>query len=85
MSTNNRVQRVVHQLSHRISSNHAASDSDEGGPNSLCSRFGLTEPFLKKMLVESHVRDSYAMALNAGAAQVLLADVPSFGIGLTVD
>ena len=61
-----------------MSSAHAKSDSGEGGPNSLCSRFGSAEPFLKKMFVVSHVCASYAMASSAGAMQDIVRYRPSF-------
>lgn len=47
----------------------AASDSADGGPNSLCNRLGLTAPLVKKTFVESHFCVSYAMASSAGAIQ----------------
>ena len=52
-----------------IKSAHAASNSADGGPNSLWSRLGLTVPLAKKMFVESHFCVSYAMASSAGAVQ----------------
>ena len=59
--------RAILQSSLCISSAYAASDSADGGPNSLCSRLELTVPLAKKIFVESHFCVSYAMVSCAGA------------------
>ena len=52
-----------------MSSAHAASDPDEGGPNSSCSQSELTESVLKKMVLGSQLYISCAVASIAGTVQ----------------